>query len=488
LGNTATTKNANGESVLVGSVLSGRYRVLRPLGEGGIGRVYEVEHLQIGGRFALKILKSEHAQSADAVERFRREAKLGARLRSPYTVAVFDFDVADRAPFLVMEYLDGMTLQKLLAREGLLSVPRASRLLQDACRGTQAAHVLGILHRDLKPSNLFVIETKQGESCKVLDFGIAKQTEQYLTSSVGPSTSTGAILGTLAYMPPEQIRGEQGLDERADVYSLGAILYECLAGRRLYEAATPPALMYKILEEEPVSLSVVRPELPPALIACVERAIRRRPDERFSGVFAFEQALIAATGGRSAGTVEFCDDATRSDTSTGASQFSIEQPAREAPAPSKGTSRVFLIALGAAGLGVALGRGLVPRTAAFDGRPNEPASAVLRESRAPSAQRAPEPPSPPLPPSASSPSSAFPANPPAPSASPLAPSASPANASAPSAVTPAARLPGPRARPPERPSGGGQARPTPSVAPSAWTEGLRSRFDRENPYLNESKE
>ena len=272
--------------------LSERYRIVRPLGQGAIGRVYEVIHLRVGRRFAAKVLKSEFCDSATLRERFRREAKVGGKLRSPYAVEVVDYGENEGAPYFVMEYLDGETLQALVAREGQLPVRRAVTLVVHACRGVRAAHALGVLHRDLKPSNLFVVSGERGELCKVLDFGIAKATDATPSSSLGPDTSTGAVIGTLQYMPPEQLRGQRDLDERVDVYALGSILYECLSGARAFEAPTPSALMYKILEESAERLDTLRPDLPPALVACVERAMLRDREQRTASVAELERQLM----------------------------------------------------------------------------------------------------------------------------------------------------------------------------------------------------
>jgi len=277
-------------------VLAGRYRLLSELGAGGLGRVFVAEHVQTERLFALKVLKSEHRGDPSIVARFRQEAKVGGRLRSPWTVPVVDCDVHQGVPFFVMELLDGRSLHDLLASGELPSAPteRARRLLGlllDACRGVRAAHLLGILHRDLKPSNLFVSVAECGERCRVLDFGVAKRCDAAGYTTAPPSTATGAIVGTLAYMPPEQIRGED-LDQRSDVYSLGMIAYECFLGRRAFTAVTPHSLMYQILEERPPSL--VGTGLPEPLALCVERAIESDRELRFGAVDEFERELRRA--------------------------------------------------------------------------------------------------------------------------------------------------------------------------------------------------
>jgi eukaryotic-like serine/threonine-protein kinase len=277
---------------LVGRTLAGRYRVLRWLGQGAIGSVYEVAHVELDRHFAAKVLKKEHRDSEAALARFRREAKLLAMLSSPHTVEVIDYEVSDGVPFFVMEYLTGETLAALLKREGVLPVRRAVTLLLHACRALRTAHALGILHRDLKPANLFVVPAEEGEVCKVLDFGVAKATEVEPTSSVNAPTTSGAIIGTIQYMPPEQLRGERELDERVDVYALATILYECLSGKRAFDAATPPLLMYKILEESAVPLGDLRPELPRELVRLIERAMAQERTERPATVHDFERELL----------------------------------------------------------------------------------------------------------------------------------------------------------------------------------------------------
>jgi eukaryotic-like serine/threonine-protein kinase len=445
------------------SLLSGRYRIVRPLGQGAIGRVYEVMHVEVGRRFAAKVLKTEHCDSPALRERFRKEAKLGGKLQSPYAVAVVDYGESAGTPFFVMEYLEGETLQALVAREGPLPVRRAATLLVQACRGVRAAHAFGVLHRDLKPSNLFVAEGERGELCKVLDFGIAKATDPSPVSSPGPETATGAVIGTLHYMPPEQLRGEPDLDERVDVYALGCILYECLSGKRAFEAPTPSALMYKILEEAAEPLEKRRLGLPGSLVACVQRAMAREREERTGSVEEFERELLVFTAER---TETLASDATAPGTEVLAFERTRERWL--AWFGRKGMPLAAAAALGGsvcAALGYSAGsnRGAPPRPpAATAGVPG----ARLRESESPAGPRQPE--------SASAGAAVAKA--------PEAPAkvAGPATARKLSRGTPA---PLPSHGPGSEPRAPGSAAPlssAPNAPPAASS--AEGSFDRQNPY------
>jgi serine/threonine protein kinase len=274
----------------LGEIVGGKYRVQRFLAAGGMGVVYEAQHLLLGRRFAIKFLRPELVKKRESLARFQREAQAAGALESDNVAAVLDFGIVpDGSPYLVMEYLLGENLERLLAREGTLPLERASELVLQASRGVQCAHAAGIVHRDLKPQNLFTCRREDGtELVKVLDFGVAKLGT---FDDANSATRTGSVLGTPAYMSPEQARGEKSIDHRADVYALGAILYELVSGQRPHPGDSPNAVLHHIATQPPVPLAAARPELPTALLDVVARALAAEPDQRFSSVEGFAQAL-----------------------------------------------------------------------------------------------------------------------------------------------------------------------------------------------------
>jgi serine/threonine-protein kinase len=263
--------------------LGGRYRILRKIGAGAMADVYEVEHLRLASPFAAKVLRQHHA---DSIRRFLREARLLAQLKSDHIVTVFDVgDPDEEAPFYVMELLDGQDLRRLLDAVPELSIERAVKIISDACRGIGVAHAAGLVHRDLKPDNLFVTHRDTGEEIvKLLDFGVAKAEE-------GTSTEHGALIGTVRYMAPEQIAHAGVVSARADVRGLGAILYECLAGRPPHVADSIERLLFKILNEPVEPVRTHRPSIPVELDDVILRALERDPTKRFATANEFARAL-----------------------------------------------------------------------------------------------------------------------------------------------------------------------------------------------------
>jgi eukaryotic-like serine/threonine-protein kinase len=269
-----------------GTVVGGKYRLVRLIGEGGMGEVYEAQHVVIGRRFAIKFLHAHLARSPEFMERFQREARAAGALENENIAAAVDFGVTDHGtPFLVMEFLEGEDLGRLLARTGPLPIARAVDIVIQACRGLVAAHDRNIVHRDLKPENLFLCRRNDGgDLVKVLDFGIAKLHDQ------GQVTRTGATMGTPAYMSIEQARGAHEVDQRTDIYALGVILYELLSGVRPHPGSSYNEIIVHIATETPAPLGGLRP-LPSALCAVVERAMAREAEHRFSSVIELWEAL-----------------------------------------------------------------------------------------------------------------------------------------------------------------------------------------------------
>ena len=278
----------------VGQVIAEKYRLERLLGRGGMGEVYEARHVVVGRRFALKLLHPHLAQGSSAIARFLREARAAGSLENPHIAAVVDFSTTSEGlPFLVMEYLEGRSLGRLLASEGPLPVPRAVSLLLQICRGLEAAHRAGIVHRDLKPDNLLVVQQPDGsELLKILDFGIAKLVDE-------PSaqlTHSGAVLGTAFYMAPEQARGEKQVDFRVDIYALGVIAFELLSARKPHPGDGYNAILAHILTQPPESLSAFRPGLPAGLLELVAAAMAFEPSARPSSAAAWAESLATFSG------------------------------------------------------------------------------------------------------------------------------------------------------------------------------------------------
>ncbi len=261
-----------------GQILSGTYQVERLLGSGGMADVYLVRHTRLPRHFALKVLKLELNNRPELIERFRREAEVLARLRSPYIVSVVDMNQTDDGwPFLVMEYLEGSTLAAKIKKHGPLPLGDARSLFEQLCEGVLAAHELGVIHRDLKPSNVFLLPGPRGERVQILDFGIAKLCEEGLT----PLTRDFAVLGTPGYMAPEQISSHSGeRDFRIDQFALGAILYEMLSGQPAFFQRGEPILriVQRLIHEQPAPLAES------LLSPLVRRMLRKDPGERYSSL------------------------------------------------------------------------------------------------------------------------------------------------------------------------------------------------------------
>ncbi|MGH9883923.1 MAG: serine/threonine protein kinase, partial [bacterium] len=286
------------EPDLIGSEVDGRYRVIELIGEGGMGKVYLAEHVEIGKRVALKVLHPSYSRMPDLVERFRREARAASKIGHPNIVDVTDSGTtADGSVYFVMEYLEGLELGSVIEREGALDVARALRITGQICRALAAAHRESIIHRDLKPENIFLI-TRDGTAdvVKVLDFGIAKTTEAEAARE-RRLTSPGMAMGTPEYMSPEQAAG-RAADARCDVYALGAIMYEMVTGVPPYSGDNFMEILTKKATQDPPPPGLVRSELPSQVSDLVMSAMARNPDDRPQTMEALEYELNKCLAGR----------------------------------------------------------------------------------------------------------------------------------------------------------------------------------------------
>jgi eukaryotic-like serine/threonine-protein kinase len=294
LTHSATTKRSI--DPLIGSTLDGRYRLLRVIGEGGMGIVYEGEHVLIERRVAVKVLREDFCKRADVVERFRREAKSASRIGHPNIVDVLDFgETPGGASYFVMEMLHGEDLADVLARTGALSPQRAALIVYQCCHALAAAHDKGIVHRDLKPENIFLIEREGApDFVKIVDFGVAKMSDQEI-SSPRKLTRSGMIFGTPEYMSPEQAAGHPP-DHRVDIYALGVTLYELLTGRVPFEGESFMSVLSKHSSKQVPALRDVNPRVKVSseLENAVFRALRKDRGERFQAMRDMAAALQQA--------------------------------------------------------------------------------------------------------------------------------------------------------------------------------------------------
>jgi serine/threonine protein kinase len=274
-----------------GDLIADKYQIERFIGQGGMAEVYAGLNIRTGKRVALKWISPALATTKEALSRFRREALAAGRINHPNVVTVFDVVEHLSSTWLVMELLEGDPLSEILNRVGYMEPEPAVQLLIPAIRGVAAAHAHGVIHRDLTPDNIFICRSADGKprEAKVLDFGVSKLADE-ATDQVG-ITGLGHAVGTPAYMAPEQIRGNIPADARTDVYALGVVLYQMLAGRRPFDGQIYSALMIEIATTDPPRLSSIQPHVPPALEAIVHRALARDMDQRFPDVKSFLEAL-----------------------------------------------------------------------------------------------------------------------------------------------------------------------------------------------------
>jgi len=277
---------------MLGRSIDGRYRIDSLIGAGGMGTVYSATRLLIGDEVAIKVLHQDHGD-AHSSERFRREAQAAARLKHPNAVSIYDFGIStDGLQYLVMEFVEGMSLRERL-NDGPVDLATATEVISQVCAALDEAHRRQIIHRDIKPDNIILHSSAAGLRVKVLDFGIAKLRDE----TAGHLTQTGSVMGTPHYMSPEQCLGEE-LDPRADIYSVGIVLYEMLCGRVPFNSPVSTAVVLQHVSQAPPLLRSINPAIPEAVEEVALHAIQKNRDDRPSSAGALAQELVTALTGR----------------------------------------------------------------------------------------------------------------------------------------------------------------------------------------------
>jgi serine/threonine-protein kinase len=382
-----------GTAAVVGTVIGGRYFVRRLCGEGGMGRVYEAEHTDIGKRVALKILHPAYSQTPDLVERLRREARAASKISHPNVVDVTDSGTTpDGAFFFVMEYLEGIELGELIFKEGKLALPRALHIGSQICRALQAAHQVNVIHRDLKPENVLILSRDgQKDFVKVLDFGIAKSGADGDDEEGKPKdgkaprrlTHPGMTMGTPEYMAPEQAAGRPA-DPRSDIYAAGGLLYEMLTGKAPYEGKNFMEILHKKANTLPAPLATVRDDVSPELEALVMRTLSKDPAQRPQSMEELGRLLLDGGGMAYPSLMKIDLDFFASAESGGTSNHT--GPVSSSPPAMQSTSaltrlrlverkKVYLAAGGLAGLALVLG--FLSLTGKHKAKPPEPVAIAV---------------------------------------------------------------------------------------------------------------
>jgi eukaryotic-like serine/threonine-protein kinase len=405
-----------------GEVLAGKYRVDRVLGVGGMGVVVAATHLQLEERVALKFLLPEARANVETVARFAREARAAVKIKNQHVARMIDVgQLEDGSPYLVMEYLDGQDLSSLIASSGPLSLESAAEFTLHACEALAEAHGYGIVHRDLKPSNLFVVRGPDGlPKAKVLDFGISKMRSLGGSGPEMAMTKTATVMGSPFYMSPEQMASAKDVDGRTDIWALGIVLYEMLAGRVPFQADTLPELCVKVLQQPPTSLLSIRPDLPPEIERIVGRCLEKDRNARYANVAELARDIAPYAPKRTRGTLERIVLTLHTSGGTqGNLQLSMPDSAPMVPAhptsaswesagmPSRGAGVKIAIAVGAAVVVLGAIAGVVVLRLRSHVVPAAPVVGLVASSPAPTPTAAPAP-------SAAEPAVA---EPPAPSAS-----------------------------------------------------------------------
>ncbi len=319
--------------VAVGDIIAGKYRVERVLGSGGMAFVLSARHIELDETFALKFLDARFLGNAEITERFTQEAKAACKIRSEHVARVYDVGVHEGAPFFVMDHLQGRDLASVVNDSGPLRVDDAVEYVMQACEALAVAHCHGIVHRDIKPENLFLVEREGLPIIKVLDFGISKVA---LAGGEPPSRLTGELtLGTPCYMSPEQIRSTASADPRSDLWSLGVVLYELLAGTEAFRASSANAVCAAVLERQPQSLLELRPEVPQGLADVVMTCLEKDPANRFEDVAELAMALLPFAPTRALVSAERSSSVMRGARRPGARDQRVSEVRESAPASSR---------------------------------------------------------------------------------------------------------------------------------------------------------
>ncbi len=285
----------------VTGLIAGKYQIVRLLGRGGMGSVWEGRHATLGTRVAIKLIDSEFLDSPEARQRFENEARAAASIESRFAVTIYDYGVTDDGhPYIGMEFLQGEPLDRRIERQGRLSLEETSKFIAQTARALQKAHGVGVIHRDLKPDNIYIVNADDEEIAKLLDFGIAKfraPTTAAESRAFHSATKTGTVIGTPFYMSPEQARGLRSVDYRTDLWSLGVIAYTCVTGAMPFEGESTGDLLVKICTAPMPVPTRLAPWLPASFDQWFARALQRDPDARFQSAQELSDALTAVTSG-----------------------------------------------------------------------------------------------------------------------------------------------------------------------------------------------
>ena len=376
-----------------GDVLAGKFRIERVLGVGGMGMVVSAMHLHLDERVAIKFLLPEALSNGEAVARFGREARAAVKIKSEHVARVIDVGALETgAPYMVMELLRGQDLSQVLRDTGALPIAVAVQYVLQGCEALAEAHAIGIVHRDLKPANLFLTARADGSPCiKVLDFGISKVSNPSGSGSDMGMTRTQSIMGSPLYMSPEQLASARDVDQRADIWAVGCVLYELVTGRVPFEAETMPQLCTLILHSEPPSPRSLRADVPEVLDQVILRCLRKDRNQRYNDVAALAADLAVFSpdlGPRSAARISRVLSSSGMSTTPLTSSNPAVQVAGSSTGAAWGTtqmargSRAVWFGLGGVGVALVLGLLLWKASASHSG-PTPDASVATTSSKPP---------------------------------------------------------------------------------------------------------